>query len=67
MRTLTAYGIGVVIVLAVFQQHGMAGRKPPAAQYKRVFRWVRPRGARDVYCGFALRISPRRPLIALPV
>jgi hypothetical protein len=49
------------------QRHSMASRNAAAARAERVFRWVRPRDARDVYCGLALRISPRRPLIALPV
>ena len=57
MRTLTAYGIGVVIVLAIL--NGIfCSRKPSATRPKRVLCRVRLGDVRDVYRGMALRISP---------
>jgi len=35
------------------QRHGMASRNAPAARPKRVFRWLRPWGVRDVHFGLA--------------
>jgi hypothetical protein len=65
MRTLTAYGIGVVIVLAALNSIVWLARNPQLHNIN-VFS-AGPGGARDVYCGLALRISPRRLLIALAV
>jgi hypothetical protein len=42
------------------QQHRMAGRNAASSRPTRVLRWVRPRDARDVHCGLALRIPQSR-------
>ena len=56
-RTLTAYGIEVVIVLAT-QRHRVARKSTVAAQLERVLRRIRPGHVRDVHCGLPIRISP---------
>ena len=53
MRTLTAYMIGVVIVLAVLNGMAWLAGTPRLHDLKRVFRWLRPWGVRDVHFGLA--------------
>jgi len=61
MRTLTAYGIGVVIVLAVLNGIAWQVGAPRLHSLPQcVFCRLRPWGARDVHFGFCKRIPPGR-------
>jgi hypothetical protein len=57
MRTLTSYGIAVVIVFAILNGIFWLVGKPQLHEPEHILCWVRPRDARDVYCGLALWIS----------
>ena len=60
MRTLTAYGIGVVIVLAVLNGAAWQAGNPRLHADQCIFRRLRLWGARDLHCGLALRLPPGR-------
>ena len=58
MRTLTGYGIAVILVFAVLNGVGMADRlSAAAAQPECVLRGIHPGNDRDVYRSLALRLS----------